>query len=173
MKVLFRSWHVIGDLILLILFWTCAYFTPNKTVLLLTNSMVLAGSIGVSITYIPAAIQSIRTGKDMSVQHITLGIAYAWSFSAAWRAWSLLWLLSNQPSWMINNDLVAFFQAGIFRGSCYHLTAPGAIAPNIPSLRWMVLGIIVGTAVGLAAVLSIFHPDLTQFVQVLRPYVPQ
>jgi hypothetical protein len=173
MRRIIRSKHTYIALGLGVLFWVMARLVPNQLIILLTNCLVLAGSTAVGITYVPVAVRAIRSQAKPSVQHIALGIMYAWFFGALWRVWSLLWLTSGQQAWMVNNDVIAFFQAGVFLGACYHLTSPGAITGNMPQLKWIVLGVVCGIAVGLTALLVLTHPDTTAFVEALKPYVPR
>lgn len=173
MKVLVRSHHLHLGIGLFIIFWITASLLPVRYVLLITNSLYLAGATAVGICYIPAVVRAIRRNEKASVQHIALGICYAWAFGALWRLWSLLWLTSGQQEWMVNNDLIAMFQAGIFLGACYHLTAPGAIAPEMPSLKWIALGITTGIGTLVAFWLIFMHPDTTWFVNGFKDYVPR
>ena len=108
---------------------------------------------------------------------VQIGIFYSWTFGALWRIWTLLWLTSGQEPWMVNNDLIAFFQAGIFLAAVYHLISPGAIGGHrgeaMPSLKWIVVGVVAGVAVGLASFLSLASPDTSAFVHWIKPYVPR
>ena len=173
MKRLVRSSHFAVPIMLGALFWLTAMVMPNRIVLLLTNSLVLVGSIAVCVFYTPSAIKLVRTRPEDPVIHLVLGICYAWGFSAIWRLWSLLWLTSGQEEWMVNNDLIGFLQAGVFLGACYHLTSPGAIRPDIPALRWLIPAVVIGGAVGLCACLAAYNLDSRPLVQWLKPYIPR
>jgi hypothetical protein len=173
MRRLVRSRHFYIAAVLCSIFWVVATHTDNHIVLLMSNSLLLAGSAAVSVAYIPVFWKAVRLNKATSIQHLALGIAYAWTFSCIWRLWSLLWFTSGQEAWMVNNDIVAFLQAGIFLGACYHLTSPGAIAKDMPSLRFIVLGGVVGTAIFLTAVLALYSPDTSAIVQWMKPWVPR
>jgi hypothetical protein len=173
MRLLVRSRHFYIGIGLFTAFWVMASVVPNSVVLLITNSLVLAGSTAVAVAYVPVVWRAVRESRDASIQHIALGIGYAWTCSAMWRVWSLLWLTSGQDPVLVNNDLVAFFQAGVFLGACYHLTSPGAIGRDMPQLRWIALGVVVGTGVLLATLLALYNPDTSRFMHVIKPYIPR
>ena len=163
--------------VLATIFWTTAYFLPNWLVLLVTNSLVLIASAAVGFAYIPVAWATIWLEESTSDQRIAIGIAYSWFFGALWRILSLLWITSGQDPVLVNNDVIAFFQAGIFLGAVYHLISPGAIGgpkgERLPSLKWIALGCVVGIAVALAVMLAVLSPDTRGLVEQIKPYIPR
>jgi hypothetical protein len=173
MLAVLKSKHFAIGLALFCGFWIGASFIENRLVLLATNALVLFGSTAVGVAFMPVAWRAINESAKSNVQHIALGITYAWFFGAMWRIWTLLWLTSGQQSWMVNNDIVAFFQTGIFFGACYHLTSPGAIGDDMPRLKWIVLGLVLGVSVLTVSLLTYFNPDTTGFVEAIKPYVPR
>lgn len=159
------------------IFWISVFYIPNQLVLLITNNLLLAGSTAVGITYIPVAWHAITSDESTRVQRIALGIAYSWFFGALWRIWSLLWITGGQDPVMVNNDLIAFFQAGMFLGAVYHLISPGAIGgdrgESMPSLKWIALGVVCGVAVTIATLLATLNPDTRAIVEAIKPYIPR
>jgi hypothetical protein len=178
MKRAVRSGHFWTCIVLFMVFCLTATLIENRIVLLLTNSLLLAVSTAVGIAYIPVAWAAIRDSDNPQIQHIALGISLGWSFSAAWRLWSLFWLMTGagpEFSFLIQNDLVGLFQAGISLGAFYHLTSPGALGHNRPRGRWIALGCVVGAALGVAAVLAYYSPNDTarRMAETIKPYIPR
>lgn len=173
MKLLVKSNHFRLAITLFVTFWVTASFIPNDIILLITNSLVLAISAAVFIAYLPQVWRALRDDSLDRIRHIVLGICYAWGFSWLWRLWSLIWLTGGKPDWAIQNDLIAFFQAGVFLGGVYHLTSPNALYESVPSLRWIITGLVIGGGVLLACGLTFLHPDTAGFLEWIKPYVPR
>ena len=172
MTRLIRSHHFYVDVTLAALFWTVAPLMQVSFVLLLTNSFVLSASTAVAVAYLPAAWEAVRGIGDPDTQHIRLGIVYHWAFTALWRIWSLFWIMSGQPPWMVNNYLVAFLQAGVVLGAGYHLTSVNAFGTDKPGRKWLVVGAVSGVAMFVAVCLAAFSPDTRFLAEAIRPYVP-
>lgn len=171
MKQVLLSKHFWVAVILCSLFWVLASFLPNHTVLLVSNSLVLIGSIAVALVYMPVAWSTLTQDKSDRLKHISLGIAYVWGFSALWKLWILIFLTSGQPYDWINNDIVGFFQAGIFLGAIYHLTAPGTV-DGVPTKRLIGLGVVIALALSLAIILALVEPNTRAIVNKIIPYLP-
>jgi hypothetical protein len=122
----------------------------------------------VALLYAPVAVRAIMLGGER-IQHLAIGICLAWGFSFLWRVLSLMWITSGKPSWLLVSEAVAFLQAGVFLGACYHLTSPGAL-PNRISRTAAVTGI-VSASTALAVALAYFEPDTSWFVNAMRPYL--
>lgn len=174
MKKAARSPHFWIAIVLVSFFSFSASVISNTTLLILTNSLLLAASTAVGVAYVPVAWHAMRNEERPAVQHIALGIAYAWIFSAIWRCFSIFWLMADQPMFLVNNDIVAMCQAGIALGAFYHLTSPGAISWNMPRMKWIILGCVIGAALGLSVLLASFTPNeyARALAEVIRPYIP-
>jgi hypothetical protein len=178
MRRIARSNHFWIGASLAATFWMTASYLPNKILLLITNALMLAGSTAVSIAYVPVAVQKIRYADATEFQCIALGIAYVSTCNALWRMLSIFWLTSGQDPILVNNDIVAFLQSGIFLGYAYHLASPGAIGgmgveERLPRLKWIVIGFAVGVAVFLAALLALYNPDTHWLAELVGPYIPR
>jgi hypothetical protein len=160
-------------------YWTAASILDVRTVLLLTNSLYLSAATAAAVAYLPTAIRAIRARQPARVQHIALGIGFAWAGAALWRIWSLLWYTSGQELWMIQNDLVAFFQAMIALGALYHLTSPGAVADlGLSKLKpqWaraVAVGGVVLAALVTAITIDYLEPDTRGFTNAIKDWVPR
>lgn len=178
MRKAIRSHHFWLCISLFAAFWATVLFVPGKVVLLLTNSLLMAASTAVGIAYAPVAWAAIRDSDNPKIQHIALGISLGWSFSALWRLWSIFWLMTGAgPTYefLIQNDIVGFFQSGITLGALYHLTSPGALGPNRPRARWIAIGGVVGAALGITAVLAYHTPNdyARGAANAIKPYIPR
>lgn len=177
MSRILRSNHLWVGLILFATFWLTVHLLPVDTVLLISNSLLLAGSTAVAIAYAPVVWQAISQDQAPRFQRIALGIFYAWFFGMLWRVHALIWLKAGSPAWFANNDMIAFYQAGIFLAAMYHLISPGAVGgvrgERMPSLKWVAVGSVVGSAMLLALILSAYTVDTTDLVNALRPYMPR
>jgi hypothetical protein len=172
MKYLLSSKHFYIEAGLFAAFWISTRYLDTKTTLLLTNSLLLSTSVAVAVAYIPVAWRAIRGFGAPEAQHIKLGISYHWTFGALWRMWSLLWITSGQQSWMVNNDVVAFFQAGIALGGMYHLTSPGALGTSSPSAKMIWVSLVVGVTMFVTSILAVSNPDTRWIAEAIRPFVP-
>lgn len=160
------------------LFWVTAIAIPNRVLLLLTNSLLLAASTAVGVAYAPVAWAAIRDRDHPRIQHIALGIALSWTFGALWRLWSIGWLMTGagpEYAYLIQNDLIGFFQSGIALGAFYHLTSPGALGPHRPRARWIAVGAVIGVALGIAAILAYHTPNIyaQTVAEWLKPHIPR
>jgi hypothetical protein len=176
MRLLASSRHAWFALGLGAAFWTAASIAPNPVVLLFTNSFVLVVAVFVAVAYFPVfwgALRKSRTSPDSArILYLALGIVYSWAFSALWRVWSILWLKGGQNPADINNDLVAFLQAGIGLGGLYHLASPSAFGGRPRGRVLGFVGVAVAT-IALALVLTYGGLDTTAFMSALRPWVPR
>jgi hypothetical protein len=124
-------------------------------------------------------VRAIRGKQPARVQHIALGIGFAWAGAALWRIWSLIWLTSGQEDWMIHSDVVAFFQAMISLGALYHLTSPGAVADlGLARLkpqwaRGVAVGGVILAALVTAIAIDVLEPDTRWLTETIKPYVPR
>lgn len=171
---LLKSSHFILALGLFVVFWIATRFIDVHIALQITNALMMAAAAAAAVAYAPVVWRSLSHPETKnSIQHLALGIFYAWFFGALWRFWSILWLTSGQDPAMLNNYVVAFLQAGIFLGACYHLTAPGAIRDDLPRAKWIVLGLVVGVGVLAATALVLYKPNTRWLVEIILPYVPR
>jgi hypothetical protein len=178
MKKAVRSHHFWICLGLFVAFCVTCVILPTRVTLLLTNSLLLAVSVAVAVAYTPIAWRDIRDSTNPIRQHISLGISLGWTGSALWRVWSIFWLMTGagpEYSFLIQSDIVAGFQAMIALGATYHLTSPGALGQNSPSLKWIVLGCVIGAAFGIAALLAYYTPNdfARHTADFIEPYVPR
>ena len=165
--------HVVLGGALFTIFWILASIVPNHVILIVTNSLILASSIAVSIAYVPVAWTTLNDNSSPRLQHIAIVIAYAWVGAALWRIMIMFWLMSGQPPALLNNDIMAMIQGIVFLGACYHLTSPGALGLNMPSARWLALGIVVGIASLMAVLLILFTPNTEEWALQIIPYLPR
>jgi hypothetical protein len=176
MRLLAHSRHAWVALGLGAAFWTAASIAPTQSVLLFTNSFVLVVASFVAVAYFPvfwSALRKSRTSPDSArILYLALGIVYSWAFSALWRIWSILWLKGGQNPADINNDLVAFLQAGIGLGGLYHLASPNAFGGRPWGRVLGFVGVAVATIV-LALVLTYGELDTAALMTAIRPYVPR
>jgi hypothetical protein len=157
------------------MYWTVAYFAPNKYLIPTLNALVLTISAAVMVAYTPSVWWVVRTqnAEVAKLRFLLIGIWLSWSAQLFWRAWSLLWLLSGREEWMIQNDVVGFFLFSVFCGGSFHLLSPNSLWSGVPGLRWIALGLITGAGVGLASVIAITSPDFHWLTAIMKPYVPR
>jgi hypothetical protein len=165
--------HVVLGAVLCTIFWICASVIPNHVILMITNSLILAASVAVSIAYVPVALKTLKDDSSPRMQHIAIGIAYAWVGAALWRIMIMFWLMSGQKAELLNNDIMAMIQGIVFLGACYHLTSPGALGFNMPSARWLVLGVVCGIGALMAVLLILFTPNTEQWAEQIIPWLPR
>jgi hypothetical protein len=172
MKILLRSAYFHVDMAMLVVFWVSAYFIAVRPTLLICNSLLLAVSLAVACAYAPLVWDAWRGQTDPETRHIIKGIFYAWTFDFLWRAWTLLWLTSGQDPAMINNDVVAFLIAGKAYGGILHLTSPGALGTNKPSVRGIAIASVVGASVFIAVTLYATEPNTGWIKDAILPWLP-
>jgi len=176
MRLLVRSHHAWIAVGFGAVFWAAAAITPNPVVLLFTNSFVLVVAVFVAVAYFPVfwdSLRKSRTSPDSAkIVYLALGIVYSWSFSAAWRVWSILWLKGGQNPLDVNNDLVAFMQAGIGLGGLYHLSSPSAFGGRPWGKAAGFIGVAFAT-IFLALALTYGGINTTALMSALRPYIPR
>lgn len=165
--------HVVLGAALCTIFWVCASIVPNHVILMVTNSLILAASVAVSIAYVPVAWKTLNDDSSPRLQHIAIGIAYAWVGAALWRLMIMFWLMSGQKAELLNNDVMGMIQGIVFLGACYHLTSPGALGFNMPSARWLALGVVCGIAALMATLLILFAPNTEDWADKVIPWLPR
>jgi hypothetical protein len=141
-----------------------------KTELAISNSLLLFASIVVGVTYVPVAWRAIRDGQSPTIQHLSLGIVYAWCFGALWRVMTFIWLFSGQPLELVNNSLISLCQDGVALGALYHVTSPGALGVSY-KLRTIAVAGIVAVAITFALLVVLHPPDLRWLAAILIPYL--
>jgi hypothetical protein len=154
MRLLAHSRHAWVALGLGAAFWTAASIAPTQSVLLFTNSFVLVVASFVAVAYFPvfwSALRKSRTSPDSA---------------------RILYLALGQNPADINNDLVAFLQAGIGLGGLYHLASPNAFGGRPWGRVLGFVGVAVATIV-LALVLTYGELDTTALMTAIRPFVPR
>lgn len=172
MKLLARSHHAWIALGLGAAFWISVFMVPIHVVLIFTYSFVLIVAASVALVYFPVFWNALRYPDGNRIIYLALGVVYSWSFSAAWRVWSILWLKSGQDPSDIANSLSAFMQAGIGLGGLYHLASPSAFGGR----RWgraVGFASVVVSSAALALYLTYGGLDTTAFMAAIRPYVPR
>lgn len=142
-----------------------------KAELAISNSLLLFASVVVAVAYIPVAWRAIRDGESPTIQHLALGVCYAWGFGAVWRVITFIWLFSGQPLGMVNNSVVSLCQVGVALGGLYHLTSPGALGVSYKRRAIAVAGV-VGCAVAFAFAVVTWPPDLRPVAEAIMPYLP-
>lgn len=172
MRRVASSIHLWISLGLLAVFCAGATSLDNRTALMLSNALLLVVSAVVGFAYVPVAFRAIRDGEPASIQHLSIGIVFAWCGGAAWRLLSILWLTSGQPPELVNNDIVSGMQALIALGALYHLTAPGAIGYGYRS-RSVAVGVVIVGAFAFAGWMIFAPPDTRAIAQAIIPYLPR
>lgn len=141
-----------------------------KAELAISNSLLLFASIVVGVAYIPVAWRALRDGQSPTIQHLSLGIVYAWCFGALWRVLTFIWLFSGQPLELVNNSVISLCQVGVALGALYHITSPGALGVSYQR-RALAVGSIVIVAISFALWMMLAPPDLRPVAAVLIPYL--
>jgi hypothetical protein len=143
-----------------------------KTALTLSNSLLLVASLVVGLAYLPVAYRAVRDGASPTIQHLAIGIVYAWFFNAIWRVLSIIWLTSGQPPELVNNYVISFCQAAIALGALYHVTSPGALGVSYRR-RGLAVGAIVAAAFAFAVWMIVDAPDTRPIASALIPWLPR
>ena len=113
----------------------------------LFSAVIFALSLGINVAFMPSTMAFFnRSGPLDRTEALCLGIQATWFSRACVGAWSLFWRYEGQPLWLINNDLVAYFNYLNILGALMHLAAPGAIKDHIPATRWVKIGALVAIA---------------------------
>lgn len=174
--LLVRSRHLWIAVALATTFWVSSRFAPTQSTLLATNSLMFAGSLAVSVAYFPYFWSAVRGLGPKDAESVTIGIWYSWTFGAIWRLHSIVWLRAGSPAYFVQNDLIAFYQSGIFLAAMYHVVSPGAIGgrygEKIPSLKWIAVGTVVGVASFATLQLESSRADVRWLTDYVRPYIP-
>ena len=110
----------------------------------LFSAIIFALSLGINVAFMPSTMAFFnRSGPIDRTEALCIGIQATWFSRACVGAWSLFWRYEGQPLWLINNDLVAYFNYLTILGALMHLAAPGAIKDHIPTARWVKIGALV------------------------------
>jgi xanthosine utilization system XapX-like protein len=170
MRRVYSSKHFLISAGLLVGFCIGITQLDYKAELAISNSLLLFASIVVGVAYMPVAWRALRDGQSPTIQHLSLGVAYAWCFGALWRIMTFIWLFSGQPLFMVNNSIISFCQVGVALGALYHVTSPGALGVSYKMRGLAVAGIVL-CAMAFAAWMMLSPPDLRWLAELLRPYL--
>ena len=121
----------------------------------------------------PVAWKTLNDDSSPRLQHIAIGIAYAWVGAALWRIMIMFWLMSGQPQALLNNDIMAMIQGIVFLGACYHLTSPGALGFEYAQRPLACSWIVVGIAALMAVLLILFTPNTKEWAEQIIPWLPR
>lgn len=156
------------------LYWVLAtWFIPTGLLLQVTNTTLLCTAVAVSCVYFLTAYELLTAGHGDRLAYICLGIFISWGAQAAWRAMSLLWLLSGQPRELVDNDLIGFFQFLVICGGILHITAPRAMDRRVPKERWIFVGCVAAAGAALGVLVVTLQPDLHALAGVIIPWIPR
>lgn len=128
----------------------------------------LAVSVAASFSK-PAWIALKAPWPPDHVGQLAMGIFTLWFSLAVQSFWYVLWRVSGQPLWMINNDLNTFTLYLFCIGAVLHVTAPGAISGVIPARNMVRIGAACGIAALVVAFGMLASDRAIAFVEFLHP----
>lgn len=171
---LFRRPILSGILLSLAFFALLAFFIPIMPRTEMMRALALGTSAAVGVRYFSVGWRNLfRRDDDMRVESVlAVGIAMLWLAEPLTHMVHFLWRVHGQPSWMVNNDVMALLlYLKIIAASLHILAPPGAIDGRIPpENKWTFIGaIVVGVLVFVAAV-SIAEPPVG-WLDWLRPWL--
>jgi hypothetical protein len=175
MRKLLKNRFIDLLLFLSITFCVATYWVPNRLLLITTSSLLLASGTAFTFAYGRAAWRATRFPELIHLQYYIVGMLVFTSGMVLWRICSLVWLASPAKLWLINNDFIAFLQFTMSLGIIAALYSPGAISPkhDLPSTKWIIIGVIIGFAAVLSILSLMFDPDLNELLNEIEPYVPR
>src|SRR4051812_21013233 len=104
---------------------------------------------------------------------IALGIVLSWLSIFINGVWSILWRLSHQPAWMVNNDLYSSWVVLNVIAATLHVVAANMVGFGVPRADRLRLGLAWAFSLVLIAALVWFRPDMTAFTDQLRGWVEE
>lgn len=96
---------------------------------------------------------------------IALGIWLSWFSIWCNASWAILFRLSGQPSWMLNNDFYTAWTAVSSFAAALHILAPNLIGPNMPEMDRAKYGSVAALGFTLAIVVGVWRPDLSPIAE--------
>ncbi|WP_262027555.1 hypothetical protein [Microvirga sp. Mcv34] len=153
-------------------YWILAAIIPNDEWLAFLRSLLLIVSLAVAIAYSRPVLFALAHHQYDRVIHLTLGITLGWIATLLSSLWGLIWRISGQPAWMLNNDIVGAFFWLQFLAAVLHLTAPGAVDGKVPTRSWLLVGVTIAGGLGMAIYLAGKSADLRLVIDAIEPFIP-
>lgn len=143
-----ERWSVAHSaLITIALFLILVVMIPNYVMVLGLNILVLAVSVAVIVTYAPAWWRILMTQRRLDgPAALSLGIGASWAGELAFRTYSFIWRMLDQPEWLTESPFVPAILTLTFLAGVLDVTAPGAVDGVVPRKNWITLGAVAGVS---------------------------
>lgn len=169
---LIRSRSAWAATILLGGFWVVTAFTPRMETIEFLRIVQISVGVVVVVSYAAHALRALLEPYPTRVQQLSMGIDIGFLSLVLGGIWFLLWRMADQPYWMPNSRLAAFFIWLSILAGVLHVTAPGAVNGQVPTRAKVLLGLAVGSGALVFLTLLWHEPDLRPWINALEPWVP-
>ena len=134
-----------------LIFLLLAAVTEDLMLKSIINMMRVAVSAGICAAYAPGAVTFVLSDEAIEpADWLGYGIVLTWLASFAITMFNIVWIAHGEPMAWVNTDVTnAMYFVSVGGGVC-HLFAPGALKHQIPTRRWVQVGIAVAIAVFLS-----------------------
>jgi hypothetical protein len=123
--------------------------TANVAMLSLASAIVFA--------YAPVLWQDLRFARLDRAAILSIGIFVSWGAVIYRTGCSIVWRLADKPvDWLDSGLWGLHLPLSCFAAIC-HLIAPEVLAGRVPTRRWIKIGLIVASGVGLGAGLAVLN----------------
>jgi hypothetical protein len=135
----------------LLLFFFGAWVTDAVMLKSIINTVRIAVSAGITAAYTPGAMDFVLSDEEIEPgDWLGYGIVLTWLASLMITMFNIVWIAHGQPISWVNTDFVNFMYFLSTGGGVCHLFAPGALKQQIPTRRWIQVGVAVAVAVFLS-----------------------
>lgn len=149
LALLISSPHVWAGAALIALFWVATQFVDYPTMRTIMRTMATGFAVAVVIAFMRGALLAVRQPFMRPQSRFTLGYFVVFAGILIGNAFIISWRVHN-PHAPIDSQILNFGSYLIILGAMLGLTTPGMFGKRVPSLRWIVLGSVIGLSSAVA-----------------------
>ena len=152
----FRLWRLLLVFMLpQTIYALIAYLTEAPAMTGIENMLELAIAGGICAAYIPGTVRFMLADDTIEpADWLGLGVVLTWTAGFLGTMFSIIWRSHGQPMSWINSDVTTYIKFMYICGGACHLLAPGALKRQMPTERWIQLGIAIAVAMFLSLVVA-------------------
>lgn len=152
-------------------FGVIALFLPNADTIMAAHVFRMAACSTVVVVYWTDAWEAVKKAEPERTDYLIVGIWLSFLSNAFQSLQGIVGRMGGLPSWWLNNDLIAPTLAASVIAAVLHVSAPGAVDGVVPRRNRIAMGVSFGIAVLLMGSLTLAQPDISPWLDRVRPYI--
>lgn len=165
-----RGTIYISILLLFVAYQCINVFVPNADLILATRTLAAGFYATVLYVYGADAWKALTAPNPKRTDFLIVGIWISFASHMMQSLYSILYRLSPSQ-WLLNSEIVSPIVLLGVVAAILHVSAPGAVDGTVPRRNRVALGVGVGAATVIVALLLITRPDIAPLLERTRPWI--